>query len=147
MHIRPANLSDIPQMLVNARRFIDSTPYKDFPYDDASMTEAFHQMMEDGLCFVVVGEDGETHLGGVGAVKGPLFFKRDANVASERFWWVVPDDRGVGVGKLLLKKLFQAAKEQDCQFLMMISLADLKVDAIYKSMGMTETEHCFLRAL
>lgn len=111
------------------------------------MTEAFYQMMEDGLCFVVVGEDGETHLGGVGAVKGPLFFKRSANVANERFWWVVPDDRGVGVGKLLLKKLFQAAKEQGCQFLMMISLADLKVDAIYKSMGMTETEHCFLRAL
>ncbi len=134
-------------MLGNARKFIDSTPYKDFPYDEESMTEAFHQMMEDGLCFVVTGEDGETHLGGVGAVRGPLFFKRSATIASERFWWVVPDDRGAGVGKLLLKKLFEASKAQGCEFLMMVSLADQKVDAIYKATGFTETEHCFLRAL
>ena len=131
-------------MMGNARKFIDSTPYKDFPFDAQSMENAFLQMMEDGLC--IVAEQDGMHLGGVGAVKSTIFFSL-TTVAAERFWWVVPDDRAAGVGKALLKAIHEAAKKANCTCLQMISLADPKVDAIYKSLDFTETEHSFIKVL
>lgn len=144
MNIRQATLDDLPQMLENARRFIDSTPYKDIPYDEESMRGEFLTMMEDGLC-IVAEVDGK-HLGGVGAVKAPLFFNRSIQVAGERFWWVTPDDRAAGVGKSLLKAIHEAAKDAKCEYLMMLSLAD-SVGQIYLKLGFTEVERGYLKRL
>lgn len=132
-------------MLENARRFIDATPYKDIPYDEESMREEFLAMMECGLC--IVAEIDGKHLGGVGAVKAPLFFNRSLFCAGERFWWIAPDERAAGIGKALLQAIHVAAKEAKCNFLMMLSLADPSVDRIYMKLGFTEVEHSFLREL
>jgi GNAT superfamily N-acetyltransferase len=132
-------------MLANAQTFIDATAYKGL-YDQESMRFSFLQMMEDGLCIVDAEEDG-THLGGVGAIKAPFFFNHAKSFAYERFWWVVPGDRGKGVGKGLLKAIHEAAKDAGCEYLMMISLNDLTVDGMYKQLGFTEVEHAHLKRL
>jgi GNAT superfamily N-acetyltransferase len=135
----------MPQMLANARKFIDKTPYKDFPYDEESMRDEFLSMMECGLC--VIAEVDGIHVGGVGAVKAPLFLNKKTFVAGERFWWVVPDDRARGVGKALLKEIHVAAKKAGCDYLMMLSLADPTIDQIYLGLGFTEVEHSFMKRL
>ena len=143
--IRKATLADMPQMLVNARTFIDSSAYKGL-CDDESMRLALTQMMEDGLLLVDAEEDG-THLGGIGCIKSPMFFNQSIAVANERFWWVKPDKRAVGVGRGLLAAIVVAAQDAGCQKLMMLSLASPEVDEIYKRLGFAETEHCFMRDL
>lgn len=131
-------------MLANARKFIDSTPYKDIPFDEEAMSNAFLQMIEDGLC-IVAEVDGH-HLGGIGAVKGPIFFNNSVNVANERFWWIEPSERAAGVGKALLKAIHEAAKKAKCDYLMMLSLAD-SVGQIYLNLGFSEVERMYLKRL
>lgn len=105
------------------------------------MTEAFYQMIEDGLC--IVAEVEGHHLGGVGAVKGPMMFDKNSTMAYERFWWVEPDQRAAGVGKALFKAINDAAKKAHCDYLIMLSPSDLRVDAMYEGAGMKPLEHTF----
>lgn len=128
-------------MLANARRFIDATPYSEIEFCEDSMREEFLAMMESGMC--IVAEIDGHHLGGVGAVKSPLFFNKKTQVAGERFWWVEPGERAAGVGKALFASLHVAAKKNGCEYLMMLSLADPKTDQLYLKLGFKEVEHCF----
>lgn len=134
----------MPQMLANARKFIDTTPYREFPYDEESMRSEFVSMMEHGLC--VIAEEDDIHLGGVGAVKGPLFLDKRVSIAGERFWWVEPNERAAGVGKALLQAIHVAAKEAGCTYLMMLSLDDA-ADKLYAKLGFDEVEHAFMKRL
>lgn len=147
MIIRPATLAEMPQMLQCAWQFLDTTPYSHIPYDDASMTREFIRMMDCGLCILAM--EGDTVIGGVGAVKGGMFFNESVSVAGERFWWVAPQARGnlSRVGFSLLLAISGAAKAAGCEYLMMLSLADDSVDKIYSKLGFTEVERGFLRKL
>jgi GNAT superfamily N-acetyltransferase len=135
-------------MLVNARKFIDSTKYKDFPYDAESMESEFLQMMEDGL--TVIAEHDGVHLGGAGAVKGPLFFNRAVSIAYERFFWVEPGERAGGVGKALFAALKAASKAAGCRYRNMIALENEAfpyVDALYRKDGLELAEHSYIGEL
>lgn len=134
----------MPQMLVNARKFIDAIPAYQGLYDEESMRGEFHRMMEDGL--LLIAEENGIHLGGVGAAVTPFFINQNLKIAGERFWWVEPNERAQGVGKALFEAIFAAAKEAGCDFLMMLSLAD-SVSQLYKRLGFTEVEHIYLRRL
>lgn len=131
-------------MLANARKFIDSTFYKEIPFVEADMEDAFMQMMEDGLC--VVAEVDGIHVGGVGAIKGPIFFNKGIAVSLERFLWVVPDERAGGIGKALLEAIEDAARKAKCDYLNMISL-DENVSKIYVKRGFTVVEHMHMKRL
>jgi GNAT superfamily N-acetyltransferase len=148
MNIRLATEADIPQMLVNGRVFVESTAYREMQYCEASMTRAFEQMINDGLC-IIAEVDGQ-HVGGVGAVKGPVFINEAITAANERFWWVVPDERAAGVGKALLMALHHYAKKAGCDYLLMIALHNeelLKVDAAYSKAGFVPSEHIYMKRL
>jgi L-amino acid N-acyltransferase YncA len=149
MNIRPATLADMPQMLANTQKFIDTIPLvKSIPFDPESMTRAFEQMMEDGLVFVA--EVDGVHLGGCGAVKGPLFTNASIQVASERFWWVEPGERAGGVGKALFGTLVNAAKQANCYYLAMIALhndALPLVEGMYLKAGMSPLERTYIKVL
>lgn len=132
----------MPQMLANTRRFIEATPYKDIEVIDDDMRDEFLAMMEAGL-LVIAEEDGK-HMGGVGAVASPLFINRSLVTASERFWWVAPEHRASGLGKVLFKAIYEAAKKSGCSHLVMFSLCDPYVDALYEKAGMTKTDHTFM---
>ena len=133
-------------MMVNARKFIDATIYKDIPYDPKSMEDEFFAMMESGMCVIATDDEG-THLGGIGAVLSPLYLNKSIKVAGERFYWVDDKARSLGVGKALYSAFHKAAKASGAQYLMMISLADEKTDSLYRSLGMVEAEHSFWSSL
>lgn len=145
MSIRPATLVDMPQMLLNARKFIDTTVYKDIPYNQDSMRDAFLQMLEDGL--LLVAEENGVHLGGVGAVRGPLYLNDRISIAQERFWWVEPSERSAGIGKGLLIAIEKAAKDAGCAYLCMIALANTGVEKVYEKFGYSLSEMNYLKAL
>ena len=132
-------------MLANAQRFISATPYSDIPFDEQSMEDAFVLMMECGLCIIDVDAEGN-HLGGAGAIKGPLYFNNNVQIAMERFWWVVPDERAKGVGKALYQALESSAKDAGCTHLMMIGL-DNEVYQLYERLGFKKTEEVFIKRL
>lgn len=147
MIVRQANESDIPQILKNGRTFTESIGYDGIEYDEAEMLEATRQMMADGL--LVIAEVDGIHLGGVGALRTPVFMSKSV-LAMERFWWVVPDQRAYGVGKALLFAFEKAAKEAGCTHVAMIALenADLpKVSALYQKAGYAPSEHTFMKRL
>jgi GNAT superfamily N-acetyltransferase len=148
VNVRLATSEDIPQMLKNAQTFISATAYREIAFCEASMTKAFQQMIADGLC--IVAEVDGYHLGGVGAVKGPMFLNESVIAAMERFWWVIPDERAFGVGKALLMALHHHAKQAGCEFLMMIALHNdelPKVDAAYTKSGFVPSEVTYLKRL
>lgn len=147
MIIRPATSEDIPQMLVNGETFTKAA-YPNIPYHAPSFNNCITQMRNDKL--LLIAEEDGIHLGGVGAVRGPLFINESLFAASERFWWVKPDKRAGGVGKALLAAIELAAAQARCDFLCMIALhnTDLPlVDGFYKAFGHSPSEHIYMKAL
>jgi GNAT superfamily N-acetyltransferase len=145
--VRQAIEADIPQILVNGRRFVESLKYE-FEYDPAEMEKAARQMMADGLLVIAVDDDG-AHLGGVGAIRQPVFMSKSV-LAMERFFWVVPDQRAGGIGKALFYAFEKCAKESGCTDVAMIALEDEslhKVDALYRKAGYAPFEHTYMKRL
>jgi GNAT superfamily N-acetyltransferase len=145
--VRQATEIDIPQILKNGRAFVESIKYDGIEYDEAEMLKAAQQMMADGM--LVIAEEDGYHLGGVGAVKTPVFMS-NAVIAMERFWWVVPDQRAAGVGKAVLFAFEKAAREAGCSHVAMIALEDEnlpKVDGLYRKAGYAPFEHSYMKRL
>ena len=147
MLLRPANTSDIPQILANGKTFATSA-YPGIPFDEETFFGCVMQMMNDGL--LIVAEENGEHFGGVGAIKGPLFINTSVSIAMERFWWVKPEHRASGIGRDLLKALEAAAKEQGCARVLMIALHNDElpfVDGFYKKFGYAPMEHFYAKVL
>lgn len=147
MILRHAEERDIPQIIENGKAFTEAA-YPAIPYDQASFERCTRQMMACKL--LIVAEEEGVHLGGVGAIAGPLFINENILGASERFWWVKPDQRAGGIGKALLSALEVAAKDAGCKYLSMIALHDQHfplVDGFYKKMGHRPSEHIYMKAL
>lgn len=146
--MRLADTSDLDQILANGKTFASSA-YPSIPYDEESFFACAMQMINDKLLYVVTDETGN-HLGGVGAVKGPTCINNSIVIATERFWWVKPEHRASGVGKQLLAKIQEAAKEQGCAELWMIALDDENlsfVDGFYRHEGFLRCDHMYRKVL
>lgn len=147
MILRDARLDEIPQMVANGRAFAEAA-YPEIPYDEASFIKCIHQMHAERL--LIVAEEDGVHLGGVGALTGTICINENVKVASERFWWVKPDQRAAGVGKSLLIAIEEASKEAGCQFQAMIALHNQDfpmIDGFYKKAGYRCAEHMYMKAL
>lgn len=129
--IRPARIADLDQMCVNGEAFLASIGEGGVNYDKESMMNALCQCISDGMCFIA-DLDG-LHLGGIGAILGPLPLNESVLCAVERFWWVSPDERAKGVGQQLLTALRDAAKAQGCQRLIMIALENDSLPLVEKA--------------
>lgn len=146
MHL--ADTSDITEILANGRAFA-TYAYPSIPFDEESFFACVMQMMNDKLLYVIRDEDGG-HKGGVGAIKTTTFLNNKILIATERFWWVKPAHRASGIGKELLAKIQEAAKEQGCAELWMIALEDKNlpyVDGFYQHDGFARCDHMYRKAL
>jgi len=146
--IRAATLSDVPQMVVNAEAFMKETPFSDIPFEPLSTAAMLTECVEAGLCFVA-DQDG-LHIGGIGAVHSVLPLNNNIEVAVERFWWIVPDDRARGVGVQLLTALRDAAKSIGCDRLIMVALVNDNLPLVEKSylrFGLQAAERTYMMRL
>lgn len=145
--IRHAVQADIPQVLANGRTFSEAA-YPEVPYDADSFIHCVKQMMSDGL--LIIAEEDGIHLGGVGAVSGPIEINHSLKGASEKFWWVKPDQRAAGVGGALMVAFEDACRNAGCYSYSMIALHDVAlpiVDGFYKKSGLRLAEHIYMKVL
>lgn len=147
MNVRPAEDRDIPKIISMGRKFWAQTAFKDIVYCPDSIAESAREMMANGLLLVV--EEGEV-VGAVGAVMAPLYANRSVMIASELYWWIEPEYRDSGAGKLLLRGIEQAAKDRGITVFAMMALEAVepeKAAAIYQRLGYVPSERTFQKRL
>lgn len=148
MNVRPAIEADIPDVVRMGRHFWSQTFFKDVPYCPDSISYQCRLMMEHRL--LLMGEVDGSVAGSVGALAVPLYGNLSVLVASELFWYVEPEHRNSGIGKLMLGGIEQAARARGVHTFSMMALESVepeKAAAIYQRLGYEPTERAFSKRL
>lgn len=148
MEIREARPSDYNTMIQYGYKFFQLTKYKNVPYDPLSVRQMLETTSENGINIVV--EDNGVIVGMAGAVIAPAYFNNNYLVGAELFWWVEPEYRDAGVGKLIVDELERRGKEAGVTFWSMMILESVepeKATAMYKKLGYEPAERTFLKIL
>lgn len=148
MNIRQATLTDMPEIIRMGRLFWSQTPYNEIALCPDSLIETCAVMIDAGL-LLIADIDGVT-AGAVGAVASPLYANKSVLVAAELFWWVEPQFRNSGVGKLMLKSIEDAARAAGVYRFTMAAFDDIEIDkasSIYQRFGYKPTERSFGKVL
>src|SRR5690606_9550719 len=109
----------------------------------------FYEVIEHGIAQIIEDEE----LGPVGfccAVVGPLLANATVLTATEIAWWVDPEFRRHGAGKLLLDAMEVAAANRSVKYSSMVALQSsmpVEVSAFYQSEGYTINEYVFTKVL
>ncbi len=148
MNTRHATFADIPELTRMGRDFWNTTPYSDIALCPDSLAETFMGMISNDL--LIVAHDGETVVGAVGAIASPLYANKAVLVGAEMFWWVDPQYRNTGAGKLMLTAIEDAARAAGIERFSMSAFDDIEIDkaaSIYSRFGYTPTERSFGKVL
>lgn len=141
--IRLADTSDVPELLRMSREFYQASGYEDVgEFSEDAMRATLSQLMVSGSLLIT---DGAM----IGFIVFPAFMT-GTPVAQELFWWVDPDKRQSGIGKMILEAAEDQAKAMGASHMMMLCLDDLdpeKAANIYGKMGYKARERTFMRAL
>lgn len=148
MQVRHATAADIPAIIRMGRLFWSQTPYREIPYCPDSIALACGQMLEQRL--LLIGEFSGQIAGAVGAMASPLYANRSVLVAAELFWWVEPEYRNSGIGKMMLTGIEQAAKDAGVYRFSMMAFDDLELEKaakVYERCGYQATERTWNKVL
>lgn len=99
--IRDATHEDIPRLVEMAKRFLsDGVYHRNIAYNPEHLTQLMGALIDgpDALLRVSTKDDEVTGMIGMVAYPHPLSMEP---VASELFWWVEPEHRGIAGVKLL----------------------------------------------
>jgi GNAT superfamily N-acetyltransferase len=142
--IRPATYSDIPKMLEMGKRFFEASGYSDIAeFDTESLRASFEALLSSDSAVVLVGEGAMA-----AALIYPFYFNANHKTAQEMFWWVDPEQRGIGTQ--LLDALIAGCKAKGAESLSMIALERLtpeKVGGIYERRGFRPSERSYIKKL
>jgi GNAT superfamily N-acetyltransferase len=148
MKVRLAVEADIPEIVRMGRLFWNQTPYRDVVYCPDSIAFISQQMMDQGL--LLFAEVEGKPAGSVGAMASPLYANRTVMVAAELWWWVEPEYRNTGIGKLMLMEMEKAAKEAGVYRFAMMAFEEIELEkaaAVYRKFGYVPTERSFGKIL
>jgi len=94
--IERATVNDLAALMRVCMSFFDETPYgKMMPRGDGEQKQAFAKLADliaDGIVFVARDDDGV--FGAIGGSLSPFWWNDAALIASEWFWYVLPEKRG-----------------------------------------------------
>ena len=147
--IRPAELSDIPQIARLGELFHAQAGWSDvFSYsvEDCEASLAHFMAQESFICLVA--DEGEI-VGMAAGAFSPVYFNLSHKSGEELFWWV-SDNAPQMTGIRLLNALENAARERGCESWQMKSIALLNGDRmgkLYERMGYRASEHTFVKRL
>lgn len=137
--IRRACEDDIGALVAMARRFHGSSQYREWSLFDGSVCDAMlRHMMADENSAIFVDDD---YRGAIGFTLTPLPYSPQVTRV-ERFWWVNPEDRGIGV------RLYRAADEWGAGAEIKSLVAPYNahgVHALYARMGYRPVEVTFVK--
>ena len=139
--IRPAVDADLGALVALARRFHSSSQYREWSLFDGSVCDAMlRQMLDDEASCIMVDDD---YRGAIGFTLAPLPYSPQVTRV-ERFWWVNPEHRGIGM------RLYQAADkwaaENAVEIRSLVAPANAyEVHGMYARMGYRPVEITFVK--
>jgi GNAT superfamily N-acetyltransferase len=146
---RPANNDDYPVLLDYGKNFAVEAKWVDeIGYDRESVIPWLDLCQQSGLLFLLE-SDGEA-VGMAGGIVSAFFFNKNVLQGAELFWWIRPEHRNGGAGKLLMNTLENAARDRGVSKWSMVALASLepeKAGAIYERCGYKLSELSYTRTL
>lgn len=144
--IRPADDSDLADVVQMARKFHACTEYTEIPFDEETAGELFYASVAQGLCFVA--ERNESLVGFILGLAFPSVLNKSVQMGSELAWWVDPEYRGSILSLKLLRHIEQAAQHMGLKAWSMICLESLspnEIEDIYLRSGYRKTERAFIK--
>lgn len=139
--IRAATSDDIGALVAMARRFHRTAQYSEWSLFDGGVCDAMlRAMLDDEASAVFI--DGEFR-GAIGVSIGPLpYSPQETRV--ERFWWVDPDNRGIGMHLYKAADAWAVARGVEIRSLVAPWKAH-DVHRLYERMGYAPVEITFVK--
>lgn len=145
--IRPAEITDIPEVVRMGERFFETAGWPDYAeWDEASITATLESLITGDLGEVFVLEEGGKLVGMAGGMLFPFYFNHNHLTGQELFWWIEPEHRGQGAA--LFDALEGWAKAAGAMSFTMIAVDRLKADVmgrIYRMRGYRAAEHSYIK--
>jgi GNAT superfamily N-acetyltransferase len=148
--VRQAAVDDLKQYNTLLSKFHANAPISTVIKFDPEGCYSFllNSLDNSDVCLFVCENESKEIIGVTAAVAYPMYFNPNAFVAQELWWWIEPEHRGSGAGKLLYNSLESWAKDKNLNSLFMIALEDRNIDTmlkIYKQKGYTPLERIFIK--
>lgn len=144
--MREATVEDLPHMSRVAQVFYASSEHL-IKFELNKFCELWTSLLASGTGIIYALFVGDDIVGVLGGIKHRDPYNSDT-VASEMFWFVLPQYRGSGLN--LLNAFEQWAKHHGCVSIKMAYLVDSmpeKVRIIYKRRKYKEAEHIYIKYL
>ena len=149
LDIRDAKETDFDALIAIGRKFWQFNPYRhDSTLDEGSLRDTL-AMLIDSHVLIVAEVDGQV-VGAAGAFIAPVYWNKSELQGIEFFWWIDPEYRGNGAGRVLRYELQTRAKQNGVKFWNMIALEDSmpdEVGAMYLKDGMRLIEHSYMKVI
>lgn len=141
--IRKATIEDKDIIISMAIQFANESPYSGFVSLN-KIEGLVDSILTSSVTTAAIFLDSDNRGMLVGCYSPHLFL--EGNIATELAWWVSPEYRKSNVGTELLKAFEQWAKEENCEYITMISLDD-SVGNIYENNGYSLQERAYWKVL
>lgn len=142
MGLKIAEEEDIETVVKLGMNFLAASPHKNIGTEDGIRNLITKVVLGDRRSGIVLLYDDVAFLG---ALSMPSLFG-DQQIAAEVAWWVEPEARGNGAGKILLEAFEYWAGQIGCKKLMMMSL-DTEVGKFYEKEGYTLQEYVYMKEI
>lgn len=142
--LKHATLKDYQRVFDMVMTYAYESPYKDRINEKALevLTKEFLEE-KDKVIFYVILDD--TPLGFLAGAATPFLLGLDT-IATEFAWWVAPEYRLNGVGKILIEAFEIWAKEVGCSMISLSSM-DKETGKIYTERGYTPREFTYVKII
>jgi len=149
MKLRLARHSDLSECVDIGERFWKHSPYADaFEYNGGAVLGLLTALIQGQLMLVAEHEEQIVAVAAILVASSP--FDPELRIATELFWYVDPEVRGLGVGQLLMDGLEDIARTKGAKICSMgnMSTSDPKAaERLFKKSGYKLTEKTFTKVL
>lgn len=146
MVIRDMTRDEVPVMLEGARQFFAEGKLHG-EFNPESFITGWRQFLDVNIGILIGAFEGEKFCGAIGGSVFPDFPTGDL-VASEFFWYCLPETRGAGLR--LFKAFERKAKERNAKRIIMVHLANLnsgEMGRLFERFGYALCEHVYIKKI
>ena len=149
MIVRRATAADLPEYVVLGRRFHAASPVSTaIPFDPEGFGIFYLNALQNPDAGLWLAEQDGKMIGGAGAIIYPMFFSPSNFVVQELWWWLEPEARGTGAGKMMYQAIEDWAVENEAKAMFMLALEDTNVSKmanLYARKGYKPMERTFIK--
>lgn len=149
MIVRRATVEDLPEYVVLGRRFHAASPVSTaIPFDPEGFGIFYLNALQNPDAGLWLAERDGKMIGVAGALLYPMYFSPSHLVAQELWWWLEPEARGSGAGKMMYEAIEAWALENEASAMFMIALEDdnsSKMAKLYARKGYKPMERTFIK--